>query len=449
MKNYFQNSILVMACLLSSSCGVKLADNIARSTSSPSPSSSVINISAETLGQIDFRRVLSGDRSSIINYETRVIDNETDFIGLWDDYTGGKTNPLFIPKVDFALKNVVAIFMGERPTTGFSTDITKIIENKDSINISIKENRPIPGQEVKAEITQPFLFIETKKSKKRFIIENLSVTSAKTENLEFNNIESGYDSGIKDFTKRIAKTEKEFSDLYKEHLSAQKTVNTIVFPKIDFKTDMVAAIFLGERPSSGYNITIEKVTKTGSQVVIQASESTPQNNPNITKVITYPYQFIRIPKSDLSIKFDINLTVPQSGIINETSTNNTSKTLTVRSFISGENSNIQGSQYLLIQSKEDFRNIWSQHAGSAFAVVPEVDFNNNSLIAVFSGVKNTSGYIINVNSAIESNNDLRVFVDLSKDTAQSRNISTSPFSMALIPKTYKNPTFIVNNISAN
>ncbi len=446
MKKYF-----LITLFLLDSCGVKLADNIVKTTPSPSTSVLTIPVQLETLGQIDFRRVLSGERSNVISYETRIIDNELDFIKLWDDHTGSKTNPLFVPKVDFTLKNVVAIFMGERPTTGFSTQITGINETKDSIKISVKEYKPIAGQQVKAEITQPFLFIETKKSRKRFIIENTSLNISKSEDIKFTNIESGYDSGIKDFSKRLAKNEKEFSELYREHLSSQKTVNAIVFPKIDFEKEMVAAIFLGERPSSGYDINIKNVSSTDSQIVIEANETIPKKDLVTSNIITYPYQFITIPKSDLSVKFDISLTVPQSGIINGTSTNTDNKieTLIVKPFMIGENSNIKNQQYLVIKSRDEFKNIWFEHTASNSSTIPEIDFGNNSLIAVFSGNRNGAGFSINVSSAVETKNDLRVFVDLSRDLSQAKNIVTSPFSMVLIPKTFKNPTFIINNRSTN
>lgn len=446
MNKIFQKSVISFIILAQSSCQVKLASNL-KTTPTPSPSAQNLIIQNETLGQIEFRRILSGERSNIRSYETRIIDNQSDFIKLWDDHTGSKTNPLFIPKIDFELKNVIAIFLGERPTTGFNIDINKIEETKDIIKVSLKENKPLAGSEVKAEITQPFLIIETKKSNKRFLIEKPFLTNPANKELNFKIIETGYDSGIKDFSKRLATTDKEFSDLYREHLSSQKNINSTVFPKVDFKNDMVAAIFLGERPSSGYNIDIKKIVKTDSQIVIEASETPPNSETQISSIITTPYQFVSLPKNDLPIKFDINLIVPKYDQVSSVTTNNTSKILTTKTFLSGENSNITSSQFLVIQSREEFKSIWVQHNGSTSSVLPEIDFGNNSLIAIFAGTKQSSGYNINVNSVIEIGNELRVFIDLSKDQAQSRNIITNPFSMVIIPKSFRNPSFIINNIS--
>ncbi|MFN8577732.1 MAG: protease complex subunit PrcB family protein [Candidatus Sericytochromatia bacterium] len=428
------------------SCQVKLANNL-KSTPTSSPSNTNIVIQNETLGQLEFRRILNGEKSNIRNYETRVIDSQSDFIKLWDDHTGSKTNPLFIPKIDFEAKSVIAVFLGERPTTGFSIDIANIEETKDLIKVSLKENKPPSGSEVKAEVTQPFLIIETKKSNKRFLIEKPYSTNLNNQELAFTDLETGYDSGIKDFSKRVAKTEKEFAELYREHLSSQRNINATVFPKIDFRNDMVAAVFLGERPSSGYSINVKKVIRTDSQIVIEASEVPPSPNSQLNPVITTPYQFITFPKTDLPIKFDINIIVNNfestSGIVNSSSPTN----LNVKTFLNGDNSNIKTAQFLVIQSKDDFKNIWTQHNGSNSSVLPEVDFGNNSLIAIFAGTKQTSGYNITVSSVVEINNELRVFIDISKDQAQARNIFTNPFSMFLIPKSFRTPSFIINNIT--
>lgn len=446
MNKFFQYAIVSIFILTQTSCQVKLAPHLVPSAS-PSPVTQVSNNNQnDTLGQIEFRRILSGEKSNIRDYETRIIDNEVDFVKLWDDHTGTKTNPIFIPKIDFGYKNVIAVFLGERPTTGFSLDVAIINETKDSINVSLRENKPQPGSEVKAEITQPFLIIETKKSTKKVNIERPLLSNAVNQQVEFKSLEIGYDSGIKEFSKRLAKTDKEFSSLYIEHLTSQKNVNATVFPKVDFKNEMVAGIFLGERPSSGYTLDIKRVVKTDSQIIIEASETPPTKDSNITSIITAPYQFITLPQSDLPVKFDINLIVPKYDQINSNPVSNTPKDLKIKTFLSGESSSIKDSNFVLIQNREQFKTLWTQHMGSTSSVVPDIDFVNNSLIAVFAGSRPTSGFNINVSSVVEIGNDVRIFIDLSKDNTQVKNISTNPFSMVLIPKTNKSPLFILNNI---
>ncbi|MBC7474753.1 MAG: protease complex subunit PrcB family protein [Candidatus Sericytochromatia bacterium] len=438
---------------LISACSVKLGTNAIIAT--PTPASSVPNpvvskspdLIIDSIGQVDFKKILSGERSDLRNYDAKVIDNESDFQQLWENHTGSKTNPLFLPKIDFDFKNVVAIFLGDRPTTGFSIDIDRIDESKDTMSIYLKENKPAEGTEVKAELTQPFLMIELKKTKKKIIFENSSLSKPQIIPINFNSLETGYDSGIKDFSKRLAKNQKEFSTLYKEHISSQKTVNAIVFPTIDFDSNMVAAIFLGERPSTGYSVNVKSIVKTDSQIIISATEKPPDSGSTVSTIVTEPYQFITLPKSDLPVNFDISLIVPKISNNADNTTNIVpNKEIATNQLISGDKSSIDTSQYQVIRNKSDFKDLWTQHTNSKDSIPPLVDFLSDDVIAVFIGKKPTTGYSVKISNIFEYNNEIRVFVDLSLDKTVPQNVSTSPFSMVTIPKSNKQVTFIINNM---
>ncbi|MFN4150203.1 MAG: protease complex subunit PrcB family protein, partial [Candidatus Sericytochromatia bacterium] len=107
---------------------------------------------------------------------------------------------------------------------------------------------------------------------------------------------------------------------------------------------------------------------------------------------------------------------------------------------------VKTTQYLLIKNKNSLKSLWNVHSGSRDSVPPDVDFNNYDIIATFMGKRDTTGYSIKINSVVEAENELRVFIDLSKDTSKIMNAVTSPFNMVLVPKVSKNPTFIVNNL---
>ena len=92
-----------------------------------STTSIISSVSEEDFqGFLDFRKVLSGEKSSVKKFETRIIKNESDLQKLWDDHTGSFNNPVFLPKIDFKQKFVVAIFLGDKPTTNYKIDISKI-----------------------------------------------------------------------------------------------------------------------------------------------------------------------------------------------------------------------------------------------------------------------------------------------------------------------------------
>lgn len=442
-KSFLIYSLIFIA--FASSCQVKLGENIVTNISSSSIPSPIQAIEKEVLGQVEFKRVLSGEKSNISSYEIRVINNEEDFQKLWEDHTGAKTNNAFLPKIDFNLKKVVGIFLGDRPTAGYQAEIDKIEEEKDKITVFLKEKRPQQGNIVKAEVTQPFLIVETKSSNKTLVFENSSIIKPKLQKLDYQIIEVGYDSGIKMLSKKIATDEKEFSELYKEHLSNQTNIVTPIFPKINFNTDMVAAIFLGQRSSNNYTINLENVLKSDSQVIIEAEEVLLDNNINNT-VVTYPYVFVKFPKTQLPINFDLNVIVQPSDFITNIQESFKTKELNFKNFLSGDNSGVKTSQYLLLKSNNALKAMWNVHSGSRDSIPPDIDFTTYDLIATFMGKKDTTGYSIKINSVVEAENELRVFIDLNKDNTRVSNTITYPFNMVLVPKVSKNPTFIVNNL---
>ncbi len=456
MKNLFRSVIIMLTLfilIILVSCQVKLADNITLPSSTPIPTPTPSNLNTspviiDSLGQVEFRKILNGDKSNIRNYDVRVAENEGAFQKLWDDHTGSQTNPLFLPKVDFQLKNVVAIFLGDRPTTGYDVNIKKIDETKDKIIVYLEEIKPLPGEEVKADITQPFLIIEIKKSNKIIDFENSLISKSKVEDVNFQSLELGSDSSINLFSKKLAKNEKEFSSLYQEHILNKKEINSSVFPFIDFKKNMVAGVFLGERSSTGYSIEIKSVVKTDSQIIITARETPPSSLNNIISIVTTPYHMITLPQSDLPVKFDIDIIVPIDEKVagNEAPSINKNKEIILKPLVSGDSSNISISQYKLIKNREDYKNLWAEHTNSKDSIPPDVNFDKNSLIAIFIGKKETSGYNVNINSAIETEEDLKVFVEIIKDKNNNLNVSTSPFELVLIPKTNKPASFIINNL---
>src|SRR4051812_34832897 len=99
---------VILTCLMLISCKPHIATPFNLTTSVPSPTSSpFISSIVDSIGQVEFRRILNGDKSNVRNYDVRVAENEVDFQQLWDDHTGSKTNPVFLPKVDFELKDVI------------------------------------------------------------------------------------------------------------------------------------------------------------------------------------------------------------------------------------------------------------------------------------------------------------------------------------------------------
>jgi hypothetical protein len=71
---------------------------------------------------------------------------------LWTLHAGERTRPA----VDFSKEVVVAVFMGTRPTGGFSVEIVRVRQEGPALVVSYKETRPAPDSVAAQILTSPF-----------------------------------------------------------------------------------------------------------------------------------------------------------------------------------------------------------------------------------------------------------------------------------------------------
>jgi len=71
---------------------------------------------------------------------------------LWAQHAGERPKPA----VDFSKDMLVAVFMGSRPTAGFTVDITGVREEGATLVVSYRETRPSPDSVAAQVLTSPF-----------------------------------------------------------------------------------------------------------------------------------------------------------------------------------------------------------------------------------------------------------------------------------------------------
>jgi len=76
-----------------------------------------------------------------------------------------------------------------------------------------------------------------------------------------------------------------------------------VIPEIDFDKYTLIAVFMGESPTSGYSITVDKIIEETKVVKIHLTEITPGKNCIVNQVFTYPYQVVEVPKISKDVKY--------------------------------------------------------------------------------------------------------------------------------------------------
>jgi uncharacterized membrane protein len=75
-------------------------------------------------------------------------------------------------------------------------------------------------------------------------------------------------------------------------------------PEVDFDTRMVAAVFAGQRPTSGFAVDIAATRREGDALVVVVNETQPDPSAANAQVIVSPYHVVSLPREDGEIRFN-------------------------------------------------------------------------------------------------------------------------------------------------
>jgi len=82
-----------------------------------------------------------------------------------------------------------------------------------------------------------------------------------------------------------------------------------VIPEVDFEKYTIIAVFMGELPTSGYSINIDKIIEEKMGVKVFLTETMPGKDCQVNQVFTYPYQVVKVPKISKIVDFIYNKVV--------------------------------------------------------------------------------------------------------------------------------------------
>ncbi len=104
-----------------------------------------------------FTTIARGEHSRVDEPREAVARTAAEWSALWKQHAGS-VDP---PAVDFARSMVVAVFLGSRPTAGYSVEIVRIEQQADAIVVTWRERRPGRDAIVAQVLTQPFDIVRT------------------------------------------------------------------------------------------------------------------------------------------------------------------------------------------------------------------------------------------------------------------------------------------------
>ena len=90
-----------------------------------------------------------------------------------------------------------------------------------------------------------------------------------------------------------------------EEWTALWTANNPQAPpaKIDFARNVVVAVFLGARPTSGFEVDITAVRTAGGPTVVEYIERRPDPADVVAQVVTSPFHIVSLPRPSGPVEF--------------------------------------------------------------------------------------------------------------------------------------------------
>jgi len=124
-----------------------------------------------------------------------------------------------------------------------------------------------------------------------------------SQELEFEIIDYGFTSWYSEETYLVARTSTQFAEIWRKHAGPDAT--ELLTPEINFNEKIVLCAFLGQLPTTGYNIAVERIRVEDDQLHVEIVKSSPPEDLVLAQVLTFPYVFASIEKNDIDIVFDV------------------------------------------------------------------------------------------------------------------------------------------------
>jgi hypothetical protein len=122
------------------------------------------------------------------------------------------------------------------------------------------------------------------------------------ETTPFETVAQGSNSGVAEPLQVVVRTAADWEALWKQHGAKPPA------QPIDFASEAVVALFLGERPTGGYRVQVVAV-RPGSaddagDAIVEYVVRSPGRGDIVTQVVTTPFHIVKLPTNVESIRFE-------------------------------------------------------------------------------------------------------------------------------------------------
>ena len=110
-------------------------------------------------------------------------------------------------------------------------------------------------------------------------------------------VAQGAASAIDNPREVIVRSSPEWEALWKSHAGPQPA------PAVDFSASLVAAVFLGTRPTAGYLVEILGTRRENDALVVEYVERAPAADAIVAQVLTSPFHVVKLPRFGGPVRF--------------------------------------------------------------------------------------------------------------------------------------------------
>jgi hypothetical protein len=249
---------------------------------------------------VQFQSVKAGWYSKVDKGFAKVFQNEQDFDHYWDEQLGIGRAPTGIK---WGKEQVVAINLGHRGSAGYSASVYRMTVQNEVVTVDWVEQ--IPGSKGGlARPTSPWVVVRmpytTYKLEFRKWVQDTKHPFAGIDAYPVTPYLSGEHSLIKDELVTLVEDKDQLASLwltaFGKHTPPPKN--------FDFNKYCLAAIMLGDRPTGGYGVNIDRLARIGpKEVQIQYSEARPAKGAVVTQTVTQPFVLLRLPRNQDNLSF--------------------------------------------------------------------------------------------------------------------------------------------------
>ncbi len=247
---------------------------------------------------IVWRPYKSGTDSRITEARTTVIQNQ----GALDNYYRLNTGQNGPTDINFNNYLVLAVNLGQRNSGGYSVLFRNVERSGPSeITIAYQENKPPAGSVTASVMTSPYAIVTVERANAvgtfkwvktegsgNGIINLLSWRTYQCDTMNGGNSERTF----------VIRSQRDFQSYWGAVGSGTTPTD------VDFNREMLVAIHLGPRPTTGYAVMFDHFEPVNGGFLLCYLEQAPSEGQHVNSVRTSPYVIVRVPLLAGSLGFN-------------------------------------------------------------------------------------------------------------------------------------------------